>query len=416
MNKLFNKKAFSLIELLIGSTVLILGVTAAQKIKSSVSNSVAASDINNSALAEHKMLNTMIRTIPVEQTESISCPQPHPWYKIQKDPETGGYSCAIAKPAPAKAYNAGMWNDLSQAYFALTLQTGQKGGTFTPTDQIPSTVTFYASQVGNRLNSLGCRNCHNGNPAIPGNFTSFSLITNPNSPELSVFGLGSPLGRRLLRNQIPVQSLRAQVTSDTSKLAQSNVNHVINFASAVRLLNSEAANFEWNCALGTFRAPYERVVAGCVTPTCPGGIVVNSTCVCERTVSNQKKTNVSGCEWRTHFGCIYDPELPANPAQQCEHGQVMAGSYAWPIRLALAPDFRFQRCRSRYTKTFTTPVLSDGSKRTYNYQYAYWECQDTDGDKKFETSQLEVSYSINTSWTNSRDSLFRQLSSSGALK
>ena len=474
--KLLNQRGLTLIELVTASTALIIGLAATEQVRSFIAKQAINSNTDNSILAEHQTLTSLVRSLPFSQVESIVCSYtgsdnkryilPHPWSKIVSDPDTGGTicktcpipgasDCAISPPPPIPwnpIFTEKIWYTLSQAYYDLTLRGKQTGGQLTPINRLPGASSDYLAGVRSGLNALKCLNCHNGvtiNPATskkyPGNFTSLTAVTTDTSPELSLFGLGAPLGRRLLPASLQVSGSLRDPQNTIKSTSQPIVQHDLSFALVTRTLSSTAtnldnsfkalrdytnqSNLEWNCLAGVPTTTTEiKSSSGCICG--PGQVAVECTAVCERYVSGEKKKDVEGCNTYYYYACLKAAPLPPS-GRFCQHGNVKPGSEVFPAPYGL----KHNRCMSRYPTTFTYYSPSDGKYHTVDYRFSYWECWDggvqdqvfdpktTKYDKTlalnlFKAQQQEIQYTIMTTWSKARDFKLEKLrtSTSGVLK
>jgi len=407
-----NHFGFSLIEITIAVTVLVLGITAAQQVRSYTSRQTKAATINSEALSEHKTLNSLVQGIQINNAYSVfqrgnpinfrfNC-LPHPWGVFTSDPN--GSDRCDPNPAVAVPFVESTWTALSQNYYQFSLGN-QTGAGFNP---VLNQTTFV--NIQNNMQALGCMNCHDGSAVnIAPNLSDFDQLTNPNAAFVTLFGLGSGLGRRLLDNNMNFPSLRANP-------ALADLNHNLQFFPSRRVINSNIPNnFEWNCAVGQIVGG-ERVVNGCtMNPPCPPGALSQGTpeCNCERIHRSEKKTNVSGCNWKTRYGCYEPPERVPSPIDFCTRGVVRPGSQVFP---APEDSLQLQRCQIRFPPATWTFTSTDGS-RTYPTPYRYWECWNPEETNAFDQQRRwEVSYQLTTTWTNVGDTLPRTLVTTGALK
>ncbi len=403
MTSKLKNSGFTLLENMIAITVLVIGITAAYQIRMQTITQLKSSMINTEALSEHRTLNTLIQSIPLSEAQSL-LPQgnpidsrfnclPHPWGLFQRNGD--GLDQCRPNPAVTTVFNANDWNALSEEYylFARGIQNGSNLNSTLDSNNFNLTK--------NKLQNLGCLNCHGGGTTNP-NFNNFTQLTAANQSFVTLFGLGSGLGRRLLRPNMNFPSLRS---SPSLKF----LNHNVQFLSSFRGINSNTPTpnaLEWNCAVGP--TPFQRIVNGhTFNPPCYGGILGGIEHRCERTVNKKKKINVRGCNWKTYYGCVYSP----SSFDFCTKGVVRPGSQVFP---ASPGSIQQSRCQTRYPPATWVVSTSTGA-RTYLKAYRYWECWDPNtymADEK----RWDVSYQITTTWANDLDEIIRNIVTTGALK
>jgi len=416
-----NRSGFSLIEVCLASVVLVLGLVGAQQVNSYAQRSLSALQLNSQLSGEHKSLLNLVGSIPLSEAQStlVDTPNgcfPHPFDSYQKF-KSGSDKCEPYQ----SGFDRSKWDDLSNSYFGYVTQISKT------TDASLNSVlspTYYQNTVLPKLQNNGCISCHNSGSAN-GSFASFANVTQPaaigtHNPKIAPLGLGSPMGRRLLRPLMQFKSLRniPQVT------------HTLQFSGVRRTIDSNPGNsFEWACIVGKVVGGTRSIPGVCGNSCRPIGLGPRDCCppiggengvLLTNASSNQcvdnstgKKGN-SGCSWTCYFQCGY-PSIPNSKLTSatlpgeggietnnpyCKHGVVKPTSVLWPnINNNLKP------CQQRYQVS--------GS---YAIPYTYYECYDpSNSTSQKEQSRWEISYVLTTQWT-SADGVQRTTTSSGVLK
>jgi hypothetical protein len=406
MSRMKNRSGFSLIEVCLASVILVLGIVGAQQVNSYAQRSLTALQLNSQVSGEHKSLLNLVGSIPLSEAQStlVDTPNgclPHPFDSYQKF-KSGSDKCEPYQPGFVRS----KWEDLSNSYFGYVMQISNT------TDASLNSVLgsgYYQNSLLPKLQNNGCISCHKSG-AASGSFASFTDVTQPaaagtNNPKIAPLGLGSPMGRRLLRPLMRFKSLRniPQVT------------HTLQFSGVRRTINSNPDNsFEWACIVGK-TDNYTRNQAG-ACGGCPGGGVVLTNASSWQCVNNPStgKKGHSGCTMYCYWQCGY-PRIPNSMLTSatlpggggietnntyCKHGVVKPTSVLWP-NINNNPN----PCLTRYP--------ASGS---YAIPYTYYECYDPSNSTSQKTqSRWEISYILTTEWT-SADGIQRTTTSSGVLK
>ena len=406
-----------------------MAIFLSQVFSSAVEN-LANSSVNLKALrvnglvsAEHRTLQTLIQSIPVSEAQSTLIDKPggcfpHPFDSFQKF-KSGSDKC-INNPA-AGTFDRAKWEALSRTYFesiaisSSPIVSGSEGVLLLNPVINPSS---YISIFLPRLISNGCIACHNTG-SLYGSFANYADVVIPasigtNNPKISLFGLGSPMGRRLLRPVMLFKSIR-DPTGRMQDLA--SVFHTVRFYPYRREINSnnDQTKFEWNCRLGTRTGTRSKPGCGLTGVNCPivGGVVgqvlmryPGESCQCVNNPSTGKKGH-PGCTNYFYWDCAYPSVSPSaligapetnNP--YCTHGRVKPASVVWPNK-ANTP----KTCYKRYP-----------TGEPSNSYYTSWECYNSDdGTYQKSQSRWEISYTLETRWQ-TIDGMTRFLNSEGILK
>lgn len=417
-----NRSGFTVLEVSVALVMLFLGVAAIQMAQSSNDKNLKSLRVNGLVSAEHRTLLALIQSIPVSEAQSTLIDKPggcfpHPFDSFQKF-KSGSDNC-LNNPA-AGTFDRTKWENLSRTYFesiaisSNPIVSGSEGVLLL--NPVINPVS-YKNIFLPKLISNGCIACHNtGSPN--GSFANYADVVIPasigtNNPKISLFGLGSPMGRRLLRPQMLFKSIR----DPGGRLRElSSVIHMVNFSAYRRQINSnnDQTKFEWNCRLGT-RSYVRNKVGDCSMAgvSCPvvggevGMVLTNgSSCQCVNDPSTGKKGH-PGCTPYFYWDCAYPSisrsaliNAPETNNPYCTHGVVKPTSVVWPNKLNTPKE-----CYKRYP-------TGDSS----NSYYTSWECYNpADGTYQKTQSRWEISYTLETQWQ-TIDGSTRTINSEGILK
>ena len=394
--KNMNVKGTTIIELIVASTILMVGFLSIERLKSSLVRQSMVTNASNAVLSEHRAINALVQSIPISEATSIFCPAPHPYYTYQKNND-GSDFCNQSIPAPTPPYNLNRWQNLSAAYFTYAMGDTNRAGMLNP---VLTQNNFDALNLPTLLSGAACTNCHNagGSVTVPRDFTNFAALTTTQPPFVALMGLGTPMGRRLLTPQITFPGLRD---------AQGNlVQHVLNFTSQYPQINSNENNdYEYNCA--PLNPPTEMNKKGCDLLTCPNGGMLDSSCIKIDAGGNSKERG------RTtdylYYGC-WQHNITASTAF-CTHGTYRPGTlrivdqnHACNGRLGITPN------------VFQMPTYKNTTRPVYLH-YNTWECYDpADGLANSSQRRYVVNYTLTSTWTDVREPIPRVMVSTGMLK